>query len=260
MGLFSALLGSGFFLYFIVLQVICAVHCVRTGRNMSWLFIILMFSGIGCLLYFFVEMLPDLRQSRRLKKANSAISGLLDPDRGLRQEGANLAFSGNVENTCNYAEQLMHKGKYADAIGIYQGARKGMFLYDPVLLIGLARACHAGGRHAEAVTALEELAEHNPNYMSSDTRLLYAMALEADGRPEQALREYASWAEAYPGPEAKCRYAQLLKKQGEQEKALSLFRDIKLYAVNAPKHYLRQHKEWIDMALRECKAAEQKAG
>lgn len=260
MGLFSAFLGSGFFLYFIVFQVICALHCVKTGRNMTWLWIILMFSGVGCLVYFLAEILPEIRHSRSLKKTNRAITGLFDPDRGLRQESANFAISGNVENTCNYAEQLMHKGKHADAIGIYQGARKGMFQYDPVLLVGLAKAYHAAGRFAECAATLEELAQHNPNYKSSDTRLLYAMALEADGRPEQALREYKAWGEAYPGPEAKCRYAMLLKKQGEPEQALSLFQDIKLYAVNAPKHYLRQHKEWIDMALRECKAAEQKAG
>lgn len=251
--------GSQFFLYGIVFQVLCAVHCVKTGRQNYWLWIILMFSLVGCLVYFIVEMLPGLRHSRTLRRTSRTVTGLFDPNRDLRQTSASYAISNNVETTCAYAEQLIHKGQVEDAIALYSNARKGLFRYDPILLVGLAQAYFSSNRYPGCIETLDELMEHNPEYRSSDMRLLRAMALEAAGRDEEALREYEIWGEGHPGPEARCRYAQLLKKMGQGDRAHALFNEVRLHAVNAPRHYRRQHKDWIDMALRECKAAEQRA-
>lgn len=259
MGALYGLFGTQVLLYGIVVQVLCAVHCVKTGRPYYWLWIILAFSLVGCLVYFIVEMLPGLRHSHALRQTSRAITGVLDPNRDLREKGASFAISNNVETTCAYAEQLIRKGQFNEAIDLYVNARKGLFQNDPTLLVGLARAYFGTHRHADCVTTVDELVRHNPEYRDSDMRLLKAMALEAAGRDEEALQEYEAWGEAHPGPEARCRYAQLLKKMGQGERALALFNEVRLHAVNAPRHYKRQHKEWIDMALRECKAAEQRA-
>ncbi|HET8731383.1 MAG TPA: hypothetical protein VFM34_09780 [Moraxellaceae bacterium] len=259
MGALYGLFGSSFFLYGIVFQVACAVHCVKTGRQNYWLWVILMFSIVGCLVYFFVEMLPSLRYSRTMRRTRRTVTALFDPDRDLRESSASYAISNSVETTCAYAEQLINKGQMEDAIAIYGNARKGLFRFDPTLLVGLSHAYFATGRNDLCIETLDELMRHNPEYRDSDMRLLRAMALEAAGRDEEALREYESWGEHHPGPEARCRYALLLKKMGKEERAHALFNEVRLQAVNAPRHYLRQHKDWIDMALRECKAAEQRA-
>lgn len=258
MGIFSALMGSAYFQLFVVFQIICAIHCVKTGRNMAWLWIILMFSGVGCLVYFFAELLPYLRHSNDAHRTLRKVSGVFYNDRDLHEKSASFALSNNIETTCRYAEQLVIKGKYADAIDLYHAARKGIFNYDPVLLIGLAKVCFIDKRPAECIAALEDLQKHNSSYVTSDTQLLYAMALEQDEQLDAALQQYQKLGSSYPGPEAKCRYALLLRKYGEHDKAYSLFNEIRLYAMNAPRYYLQQHKEWVTMAQRECKAASQR--
>ena len=45
----------------VVLQIACAVHVVRTGRPMYWIFILLVFSYIAVAIYFFAEILPGMR-------------------------------------------------------------------------------------------------------------------------------------------------------------------------------------------------------
>ena len=71
MGALYGLFGSQFFLYGIVFQVLCAVHCVKTGRQNYWLWIILMFSLVGCLVYFIVEMLPGPHPLEELEAAKA---------------------------------------------------------------------------------------------------------------------------------------------------------------------------------------------
>lgn len=259
MGALYGIFGREVLLYGIVFQVLCAVHCVKTGRPYYWLWIILAFSVVGCLVYFIVEMLPGLRHSHTLRQASRKLNSVLDPDRDLREKGVHFAISNNVDTTCAYAEQLMKKGQHNEAIALLTGARKGLFRHDSTLLVGLARAYFGSGRHGDCIAVLDELMQHNPEYKSSDMRLLKAMALEAAGRDADALTEYEAWGEAHPGPEARCRYARLLQKMGQHERAQALFNEVRLHAVHAPGHYKRQHKEWIDLALRECKAAEQRA-
>jgi len=240
--------GPGFLVVGVIFQIICAVHCVRNGRQQQWLWIILVFSVMGCLVYFFVEILPTLGRSSALRRTNQALTDILDPDRGLRTGSARLAISNNVQNTCQYAEQLARKGKYTEAINIYTEARKGMFQYDPLLLTGLARVYFSTRHFGECVTALRELLEHWPDQRRGDAHLLYAMALEEDGRHTEAEREYKLLADSYPGPEAKYRYARFLQKQGAATQARELYRDIVLVAQSAPKHYQRMHREWISAA------------
>jgi hypothetical protein len=236
----------------------CAVHCVKTGRQWYWVWIIVLFSVIGALAYFLVEIAPSLGGSSAVRSANRAVTNIIDPDRELRARGANFAISNNVDSTCKYADQLIQKGKYEEAINIYKDARKGLFQYDPLLLKGLARVYFTTRQFGECSAVLVELMQHNPDHRNGDNRLLYAMALEEDGRLAEAQREYEAIIDSYPGPEAKCRYAQLLQKQGANEQALALFRDINLVATNAPKHYQRLHKEWIVVAQNAIKASEQR--
>jgi hypothetical protein len=255
----SGLLGSPYMMVGVVFQIMCAVHCIKTGRPWYWFWIIVIFSVLGALAYFLVEIVPHMGGSRAVRQTNRAITNIVDPDRDLRQKGANFAISNNVETTCHYAAQLVQKGKFAEAIGIYQNARKGMFMHDPLLLRGLAEAYRAMGRHAEASTVLKELLEHHPDHKAGDMHLLYAIVLEADNRTQEAEAEYKKLIVSYAGPEPKCRYARLLQSLGAQSEALELYREVELVATNAPRHYQRLHKEWINMARNELKLAEQRS-
>jgi hypothetical protein len=60
----------------ILVQMYFAVHAVRTGRERQWLFIIIIFPGIGSLIYFFSEYLPDMQQVARLRKRNAPAGSL----------------------------------------------------------------------------------------------------------------------------------------------------------------------------------------
>ena len=48
----------------ILIAVACAVHALKTGRQMYWVFILFMFPGLGSVVYVIVEVLPGLALER----------------------------------------------------------------------------------------------------------------------------------------------------------------------------------------------------
>jgi hypothetical protein len=235
----------------VILQIIAVVHLFRTGRNMTWLFLIILVPLIGAIAYFIVEVLPSLQNSpaarRALKRARTAI----DPSRGVREGSLNYERSQNVESAARLAGELTKAGRHAEAIRICTEARTGLFEDDPKILLALANAHFAATDYESAIATLDHLRDKNPGFRSADGHLVYARALEASGATPRALEEYAALVNYYPGAEARVRQAMLYKKLGDRARADELFAAILNDARLAPKHFMRSEREWIDLAKRE---------
>ena len=196
------------------LQLLCLAHVVRTGRGCPWLFIILALPLAGCLAYFLLEILPDLRHSRAARQAVRDIGAVIDPERDLRETAQRVAEADTVENRAALAEECLRRGRAAEAKRLFQSCLTGVHATDHALMLGLARAEFALDDHAGACETLDDLRAAHPNIDCPDGHLLYARSKEQQGKIEQALIEYAALAEYYPGEEARCRLALLLQKTG----------------------------------------------
>jgi hypothetical protein len=78
--------------------------------------------------------------------------------------------------------------------------------------------------------------------------LLYARALEAAGRTDDALYEYQAVANYYPGAEARVRYGLLLGKAGRSDEAKVILADALTQLKRAPKYVRRREAEWAALA------------
>jgi len=52
----------------IVLQIVLAVHAVRSKRPFVWVFIILIFPLIGSLIYIIAELIPEWEKNNTIQK------------------------------------------------------------------------------------------------------------------------------------------------------------------------------------------------
>jgi hypothetical protein len=242
-----------FFVITIALQVIAAVHLFRTGRDMRWLFLIILVPMIGCLAYFFIEVLPSFRSSPSARRALRRARAAVDPNRGVREGSLDYERSQNIETACRLADELTKAGRHDEAIRICTEARTGLFEDDPKILLALGQAQFAAGDHAAAIATLDYLREKNPGFRSADGHLIYARSLEESGATERALEEYAALARYYPGAEARVRQALLMKKLGRTAEAGELFAAVLKDARIAPKHFRRSQREWIELAERESR-------
>jgi hypothetical protein len=240
-----------FLILTIALQVICVVHLFRTGRNMTWLFLIILVPMVGCLAYFFIEVMPSLGQNPAARKALQRAKQAIDPGRGLREGSLNYERSQNVETASRLAGELTKAGRHEEAIRVCNEARTGLFEDDPKILLALSSAQFAAGAHGDAIATLDYLREKNPGFRSADGHLVYARALEESGATQRALEEYAALVNYYPGAEARVRQAMLYKKLGDNARAAELFAALLKDARLAPKHFKRSQAEWIELAQRE---------
>jgi hypothetical protein len=239
----------------VALQVFCVVHLFRTGRNMTWLFLIILVPMVGSLAYLIIEVMPSLNQSPSARKALSRARRAIDPNRGVREGSLNYERSQNIDTASKLAGELTKAGRHDDAIRVCMEARTGLFEDDPKILLALALAQFAASRYTEAIATLDYLREKNPGFRSADGHLVYARSLEESGATARAIEEYAALVNYYPGAEARVRQAMLYKKLGDKARADELFAALLTDARLAPKHFRRSEREWIELAQRESASA-----
>ena len=241
-------MGYLFYLAPTALMIGCLIHAVVTQRYFPWVFIIFFLPGIGSLIYLAVEVVPSMVGARGTSKLASGLRNAADPNRGYRQAHRAVEMTGSVDTKRALAEEHVARGRYKEAIALYEGALGGQFSEDPALLQGLARARFLAGDGAGAQAALDTLKKADPSFMGPDENLLYARALELQGKDAEALAAYKKLAPLFPGEEARCRYAMLLQKVGRTDEARELFREIVKSLDGAPSHYRRAQREWGNIA------------
>lgn len=61
----------------VILQIVLAVHAVRTRRPFIWVFLILLFPLMGSLIYIIAELIPEWERSNALQRLGDSIERFL---------------------------------------------------------------------------------------------------------------------------------------------------------------------------------------
>jgi hypothetical protein len=233
------------------LQVALIIHCIRTGRNTVWIWVLALLSLPGAIAYIAVEIIPDLWRSRTTGRALRGVRRVLDPGQQLRAYELAAQRTGDVASRQRYAEELLRQGQAAQAVTVYGQTLSGLYEQDPNLLLGLAQAQFAADYPAAARETLDRLIANNPTFKSPEGHLLYARALEGEGNLAKALEEYAAVAGYFAGAEAPLRHALLQAKLGQHAAARQTLSALLEHARLAPRHYRQAQDQWLTAARRE---------
>ena len=211
-------------------QIAVAVHAFRTGRPWWWLLVILFFPLLGALIYFLVEILPEMRASRAIRGFGSDVVKAVAPNAELHRRAEELAVCGSVQNKLALAQECMARGHFDEAIKLYESAREGPFTAAPDLLLGLAQARFSNGEPKAARGLLEDLAANHPDYYPQDVAILKARAADAAGDSETALQELAAMLDRSVGLETRFRYGEILARTGKREEARTELKSVVSHA------------------------------
>jgi hypothetical protein len=233
------------------LQIACAVHVVRSGRPLYWVWILFIGSYLAVIVYVIAAVIPDLRNDPRSRHAARKVLHTFDPERQRRMIKTRLEIADTVDNRRALAEECMRLRDYTNAVELYRSVLKGVYASDAAFLLGLAQAQAGSEDFAGARTTLDTLFSTNPNFRSSDAELLRARVLQAQGDLDAALEQFRMLAISYPGEEARFRYGALLKQRERFGEARTVFREMLARARHAPRYYRKKEKDWLDSAQRE---------
>jgi hypothetical protein len=237
-------------LFSILVQVACAVHCVRNGRSSLWLMVIIFLSLPGCFAYAVFEILPEYAGRREVRAAKAAAVRKLDPERAVRAAQEALDMADTAANRTALGDALAEKGSWAQAVRHYRIALDKSPARDRSAQLKLARAQLESG-HAEAArTLLETLPESASSSENDRAALLLARSLQDSGETERALVLYADVGQRLPGAEAHCRQAALLMRNGRSAEAVPLLDEAARRAKRLDRFERARDSDMYDWAAR----------
>ena len=232
----------------LVIQLCFAYHAYSTGRPRWWIAIIMAFPVAGCVAYYFIEVFPTTRESRKVDKAVRAIARSFDPDKSLRENVANLEDCGSVENRIALARSCVDRGMHKEAIALYSSCLTGVHASDDAIRFGLASAQLGAGQFRDAYDTALALHAAHPSFRGPEVQLIAAKALEGGGQFDDALKQYQTLADTFVGEEGRWRYGALLLRMGRTADAGEVFRRMLRNAERQPEHYRESQHEWLKLA------------
>ena len=235
----------------VLIALFFAIHAMRNGRQMYWLFVLFSFPLLGSIVYFVVEYLPASRMQRTAGKVATAAIGFLDPEREYRAAAEAYDLAPTAQNKLRLAKAALDRGQAADAVGHYRDALKGPFASDPELQFGLASALVAEGSAAsarEAQQALQSLRAARDDYRKDEVAVLNARALAAEGRHAEAREAFEDALGKYNTVETRARYIAWLAQQGDAAGAQRHWNELQPAARHWNSHARSVNRVWMRLA------------
>jgi hypothetical protein len=223
-------------------------HCVRTGRDSFWIWIILMAPGLGSVVYIALNIVPEIFGGKTARSVAKAARETLDPHREYREAKQACEETPTVRNQSRLAAAAMAMGHYAEAEALWRTAAQGVHAEDPVLLLGLANARLELKRPAEALEVLEKLGKDEAHGRTPNAALALGRAYEDLGRLAEADGAYQWAAERMPGYEAMARYAGFMARHGRQAEAREMIADLDKRMANLKGNFRKEAQMWRDHA------------
>jgi len=236
---------------YLILAVICAIHVVRSGQQLYWLFILFSFPLLGSLIYLFVVYLPGSGIQYGARRAVKAAARVLDPQRELREARAAFNRTPTAQNQMRLAAALLAAGNAEEAANNYEACLQGPLSADMEIRLGAAHAFVASGRYGEAVTYLEALRKSSPDFRNEPVSLLLGRAYAGVGRNEEAKAEFESALTRFGSFEIRGEYAIFALNTGDTATAAVLEAEIE----QARKSWSPLTRELNESVMRRLKAA-----
>ncbi len=240
-------------LYLIMLylpSIIAGIHAVRTGRAQLWLFVLVIAPGLGPIIYFFAEIVPEMLGGRTARKLGSAARHALDPERAYREAKRALDDTPTVGNQMKLAQAAAAVGRWQEAEAAWTQAGQGHFADDPAILLGHANALLELNRFDDALKKLDALRALGKVGETPSVALAYGRACEGLGRANDADEAYRFAADRVPGLEAGARYVAFLAKTGRKADAETGFGEIERRFAKISPALRAEARPWRDMAAR----------
>jgi hypothetical protein len=225
--------------YGIVLQVLAILHFVRRRPETYWLWIILMFGGVGALIYIVVEVIPDAGLLRgtfqvfpRRKRIKQLEAMVLDnPSVGNYEELGDLYLDDRqFARARECFDKVLARGSEIDPL--YRRALCAIALND----------------YTAAEADLEKVVARDPKYDYLRAAGLRAQALATINQREKADALFAETLKVSTLSETQYNYACFLAAEGRHDEARELAEQILRKKATMPDYIRRRERPWFRKA------------
>ena len=222
--------------YGIILQVLAVIHFIRRRPNTYWLFIILMFGGLGALAYIFIEVIPDfglLRTSFQVFPRRKRIKAL----------ESMIVDNPSIGNYEELGDLYLDDGQLVKARESFDKVLAKEESIDPLYRRGLCAL--ALNEYSAAVADLEKVTALDPKYDYQRAAGLLAHALAKTGQRDRASALFAEVTETSTLSETQYNYASFLAETGRGAEAREWAERILRKKATMPDYIRRRERPWF---------------
>jgi hypothetical protein len=236
-------MGGLLFLFYpwgIILQAIAIVHFIRRRPDTYWLWIIILFGGIGALIYIFAEVVPDVGILRE------AFHGVSRRKR-MQELWALIQDNPSAGNYEELGDLYLEEKQFAPARQCFDKAISPRTTHaDPFYHRGICAL--EMGDYAAARADLERVLQMDPKYDYHRAAGLAALAVARSGDTERADKMFREALQLSTLSETQYNYAALLDYQGRTEEAREMTQRILNKKATLPRYLKRRERPWFRKA------------
>jgi hypothetical protein len=206
----------GLYTPILLLQAFCIYHAYRNNAENRWYWFIFLFSAFGCAFYLY-----DAFYSRRnISTIAETVKSVVNTNYHLEKLEQAYRFSDNFTNTINLADAYVAYGRYDDALKLFTTAATGFMGDDPGIRMKMLNAHFLNRAYPEAI-AIGQRLESEKIFKNAEQRIVYALALHADGNTESAERVFEDLDRSYTNYPHRLAYCKFLLDTGKKEEVQS---------------------------------------
>lgn len=238
----------------ILVQIMCVMHILNTGRDRIWIWIVLLFSALGCCAYFAFQVMPELfgpggRHARRsfAKQSN-------DPVRKLKAAEDQLALVDTAANRAELGDAYFAMRAFGKAADEYRKALDHLRGRDAKIETKLDWALFENREFGQAKTLVDRM--DRPVAVGESDRLdfLRARILAEMGQADEAVAIYSDIVTRLPGEEARCRYSAPLLEMGRTSEAREMLEAVEQQVKHSGGARSVDDRAMVDWAMTELRS------
>jgi len=232
--------GGQYYAIIIVLQAICVIHCLKNKTSNNWIWLIIFLPLIGCLIYFFSEILTR----SQIRNFQSGFGEMISPSGSIKKLEDNLRFSDTFQNRVSLADAYLQNCQYEKAIELYESSLNGVFSENEYVLSQLIPAYNQQKRYSDIIRCAEKIYSR-PQFQRSKAHIFYAVTLAETGMTEKAEAEFLKMNMRFSNFGARFYYAQFLESHKRTQEAKNILFDLIDEFPRLTHVERRENREWF---------------
>ncbi len=176
---------SSYYYVILALQGICLFHAYKNNTGQKWYWLIIFLPLIGCLIYFY----ENFYSTRRLGDITEGVKVLVYSNYAVEKLEKEVKYSETITNKMNLADAYTERGRYDEAIELYESCRKGYYEKNPDLLRKMVPAYFMKKDYPKVVELGQDLSNAK-NLGEGEDKIAYSWSLHYTGNTEKAEVEF----------------------------------------------------------------------
>ena len=231
-----------------IFQLLLIIHMIKRNKPFVWLWLIVFLPYIGGLVYFIMEVLPELIHSQSVSNMGSAIDGRFHPNKKIEDLERLVKRQGTISNIVQLADAYSEAGNYEKAVELYKSCLQGPYEHDGEIQFKIVNSLFRAGNIPFAQEALKIFKEHNE--ISNQEQAIIEILVNQDFAKLQDIFDNTSNFEV--GYNLVKHYIEI----EELDKAEAIVEEMKEIRTEYPMYKSGQNATWFKLSKRLLSDAE----